>query len=120
MQSFIRKYAMLNAEIYTHATAKTEELHRNAYNAAFRKLGLNWFWDTETYESLLTIGDEQQRIRRYLETEQRHLLSAYDVDFLVEAIQLAKTRSYETMAAGGVKNLPPANWLPTWGLEVGN
>jgi hypothetical protein len=32
---------MFSAEIYTHPSANTEELHRNAYNAAFRKLGLN-------------------------------------------------------------------------------
>ena len=111
---------MTTAEIYAHPAALTEELHRNAYNAAFRKLSLNWFWDNDTYEDLLVIAEEKQRIRRYLETEQRHLLSAYDVDFLVEAIQLAKTHAYDSMTAGGVKNLPPANWIPTWGLEVGS
>ena len=111
---------MFSAEIYTHPAAHAEELHRNAYNAAFRKLGLNWFWDNDTYEGLLAIAEEKQRIRRYLETEQRHLLSAYDADFLVEAIQSAKARSYDTMATGGFKNLPPADWVPTWGLEVGS
>jgi hypothetical protein len=111
---------MFSAEVFTHPGASTEELHRNAYNAAFCKLSLNWFWTATRTNVLLAIGDERQRIGRYLETEQRHLLSAYDVDFLVEAIHLAKIRAYDSMTAGGVKSLPPANWLPTWGLEVGS
>ena len=111
---------MFSAEIYTHSATQTQELQRDAYNAAFRKLNLNWFWDTETYEGLLAIADEKQRIGRYLETEQRHLLSAYDVGFLVEAIQLAKLGAYDAMNTEGYKSRAPGNWLPTWGLEVGS
>jgi hypothetical protein len=73
------------------------ETHRNAYNAAFTDLGLTWFWDTDTHNRLQANADERERIRIYLETQQAHLLKAYDADFLVNAIHTTKQRRYESM-----------------------
>ena len=36
--------------------ADTEELHRRAYNEAFRGFGLSWEWDPETYQGLLGVS----------------------------------------------------------------
>ena len=38
-------------------------------------------------------------LRAYLQTEQAHLLRAYDLDFLTDAIETAKARCYEVMLA---------------------
>ena len=65
------------------------EAHLAAYNAAFEELGLNWSWDAATY-ARLTGG--AQGVRAYLESEQAHLLRAYEADFLVNAIEAAKSR----------------------------
>ena len=71
------------------------EAHRHAYNAAFEKLGLAWHWDTATFTSLREQG--RDGVRTYLQTERPHLLRAYDADFLVEAIETAKTNCYAGM-----------------------
>jgi hypothetical protein len=110
---------MLSATVHPHPTINAEELHRNAYNAAFCKLGLYWFWDADTYCNLLPISEERDRIRRYLESEQPHLLRAYDADFLLDAIEAAKSRFFDAISAGGIREVPQGNWTRTWGLEVG-
>lgn len=102
-----------------HPAVDTAEIHRNAYNAAFYELGLRWHWDVDTYQALQSNADENDRIRVYLETRQPHLLKAYDADFLIEAIQAAKTRCYNNMAACGAKNAPNINWAEIHSVEVG-
>jgi hypothetical protein len=75
------------------------ELERNGYNVAFSELGLEWYWDQKTYADLQSIPEEKSRVRTYLETHQPHLLRAYDAEFLVNAIQAAKTRFNKAMAS---------------------
>jgi hypothetical protein len=69
---------------------QTPETHLNAYNAAFEELSLSWRWDAPTYARLQHHG--RGGVRAYLETEQAHLLRAYDADFLVDAIEAVKVR----------------------------
>ena len=60
----------------------------DAYNAAFYELGLRWHWDSATYQALLShAADGPNRVRHYLQTQQPHLLRAYDADFLVSMIE---------------------------------
>ena len=80
------------------ADLETLEIERNGYNVAFSELGLEWYWDAETYSGLKSIPEERSRVRVYLETHQPHLLRAYDADFLVNAIQGARARFSAAMA----------------------
>lgn len=75
------------------ATNRSAETHRHAYNFAFDSLGLSWHWDEVTYNRLRALGHDGVRI--YLETEQSHLLCAYEADFLIQAIETAKARKYD-------------------------
>lgn len=75
------------------------ETDRNRYNAAFCELGLGWYWDEETYEALQLARERKHCIHHYLETEMPHLLRAYDVDFLVNAIESTRLECHRTMAA---------------------
>jgi hypothetical protein len=84
--------------------ASADEIHRQAYNAAFEELGLNWYWDTVTYACLLAQGREG--LCAYLQSEHPHLLRAYDADFLADAIEAAKARFYATMAANRSRSAP--------------
>ena len=84
---------MSQTSIYHLAANPTVEAHRNAYNAAFEELSLSWRWDTITYAHLQRHG--RDLVRAYLETEQAHLLRAYDTDFLVNAIEAVKARCFE-------------------------
>ena len=79
------------------ACHETLEMERNGYNVAFSELGLEWYWDAETYADLRVIPEEKGRVRAYLETHLPHLLRAYDADFLVDAIQGARNRFTKTM-----------------------
>jgi hypothetical protein len=67
----------------------SDEADRQAYNAAFEDLGLNWQWDQETFSALPRGRDG---VRTYLQQEQPHLLRAYDADFLADAIEAARAR----------------------------
>ena len=110
---------MLNSAIHTHPVTDADEIHRNAFNAAFCELGLRWHWDVNTYRDLLRISVEKDRIRVYLETQQPHLLRAYDADFLSDAIQVAKARCYDAMIACGATSAPYINWAEIQSAEVG-
>jgi hypothetical protein len=82
----------------THNYASTtapHECERNAFNAAFEELGLCWHWDETTYAELQTISAESERVRRYVESQHRHLLTVYDADFLIDAIRVTKSRLTE-------------------------
>jgi hypothetical protein len=74
------------------------EAHRQAYNAAFEELGLNWHWDRITFACLAS--PDRDGLRTYLQNEHPHLLRAYEADFLVDAIEKAKRRCHEVMTRG--------------------
>ncbi|MBS0341987.1 MAG: hypothetical protein JSS56_15810 [Proteobacteria bacterium] len=97
-----------------------EEQDRNAFNAAFNELGLRWHWDCDTYVSLLRErADASARVRYYLESQQPHLLRAYDVDFLGGVI-LEKTAEHKRrLAQAGPMATAPFNWAETLGRELG-
>ncbi|HZQ63566.1 MAG TPA: hypothetical protein VFC24_19560 [Casimicrobiaceae bacterium] len=77
-----------------HATTTTEHegdaLERDAFNHAFRELGLRWHWDAATFQELKAITDDGERIRTYMETHAPHLLKAYDAQFLANAVGAVK------------------------------
>jgi hypothetical protein len=95
------------------------EMHRHAYNAAFYELGLRWYWDASNYQHPLSDVPERGRIRNYLENHQRHLLTAYDAEFLTDAIQAAKARCYESLTADGRSTPPAVNWAEVQQVQVG-
>jgi hypothetical protein len=87
---------MLNALLSQTAAGQAAEAHRHAYNAAFEELGLTWYWDAATYARLQAHGRDGVRV--YLETEQSHLLRAYEAEFLVGAIETTQARCYASMS----------------------
>ena len=91
---------MRNAMLEHTASSDTDPVRRHAYNAAFEELGLSWHWDAATYDRLQADG---RGVRSYLETEQAHLLRAYDADFLVQAIEATRLRRQAGMSS------PPGN-----------
>lgn len=45
--------------------AETEELHRQAFNHAFARHGLDWQWDPAVYKDLLRVTGGKERMRAY-------------------------------------------------------
>lgn len=105
----------INGDVATDAA----DIHRNAYNAAFFELGLRWYWDSEIYPAVLSEADERRCLRQYVVKHQPHLLTAYDADFLVDAIQATKARCYGRMKLSGCKGGAHVNWAALQHGEVG-
>ena len=70
----------------------SSDVERHCYNAAFGELGLTWFWDEQTYADLQAIPEQRSRVVRYVRANHPHLLTAYDADFLAEAIEVTRLR----------------------------
>ena len=108
--------------IDTNFTSEADDRDLNAYNAAFYELGLRWHWDSATYEALLALGgDGPTRVRHYLQTQQPHLLRAYDVDFLVALID--RKAAAHRAAADATRQDGTASrffdWAQARGCELG-
>ncbi|WP_322057580.1 hypothetical protein [Paraburkholderia sp. J63] len=70
------------------ATEHDQHLHAQlcAFNSAFAELGLRFRWDAPTLYALAPIDGEAARLASYIERHHAHLLKAYSIDFLCEAI----------------------------------
>ena len=69
------------------APQTTDDATCNAYNSTFAAMELDWHWDRETYTRLRADGDERQALRTYVQQHRPHLLRAYGVDCLIDAIE---------------------------------
>lgn len=98
--------------------------HLSAFNSAFAELGLRFRWDAHTLYSLASIEGERARIAAYIDTHHPHLLNAYSIDFLSEAILALKQARApgewpigRIAQPGAAKEAPAvqAGWESSWG-----
>jgi HAD superfamily hydrolase (TIGR01509 family) len=87
--------------------ADTEELHRQAFNAAFMEMALDWDWGREQYRKLLQVSGGKERIAHYIELldlapAQRRALAAS-----IPMIHATKTRIYKELVENGQLSLRP-------------
>lgn len=85
--------------------AETEELHRQAFNAAFAGAGLDWHWDREHYGELLAVAGGRERIAHYIATSQPELLSRPDLASWIAALHADKTRRFAALVKAGALSL---------------
>ena len=69
----------------TTTLSADDEAARNAYNTAFSQMEIDWHWDAVTYRELLAVGG--QPVRAFVERHRPHLLRAYGIDCLVDAVE---------------------------------
>jgi len=103
-------------------TREADDRDLDAYNAAFHELDLRWHWDGATYEALLSLAtDGPTRVRHYLQTQQPHLLRAYDADFLVAMIErkAAAQRAVADAIRQGGATPRSFDWSRARGCELG-
>jgi hypothetical protein len=106
--------------IETSERYRDPEMVRDAYNAAFHELGLRWFWDRETHLQLRRRGTTaQEQVRHYLESQQPHLLKAYDADFLVNAILQKQAQHCARAASRVATQTRPFDWAVSLANELG-
>ena len=84
--------------------AETEELHREAFNAAFAAAGLDWHWDQGLYAELLEVSGGKERIAHY----QRRTGIAPALDSAaIAALHADKTARYTARIRAGSLALRP-------------
>lgn len=81
--------------------AETEELHRAAFNLAFRDARLGWHWDPPLYAELLAVTGGKERIRYAIERGARPALDAA----AIATLHAAKTAHY-TSGIGAIPLRP--------------
>jgi len=84
--------------------AETEELHRQAFNEAFARTGLDWRWERKVYKKLLRVAGGKERIRAFDDMQQGpQLLSEPEIADL----HRVKTARYAELIAEGKWVLRP-------------
>ena len=104
--------------------ADTEEVHRQAFNEAFKEFELDWNWTPSLYEELLAISGGRERIAYYGAdlVEQFHTLDKFT--HYVRDIHEVKTRIYTELLNDGEIPLRPGverllNEIRESGLTLG-
>lgn len=85
----------------------TEELHRQAFLAAFYEFNLRWDWGPHTYMELLTVSGGKERIAAYIDSRDEPASEKARLRELAPAIHAAKTRIYGEIIARGTVPLRP-------------
>ena len=87
--------------------ADTEEVHRQAFNAAFADAGLDWVWSHERYHDLLSVTGGKERIRFYLDQDRPDFQLPPDADEFIAVLHRSKTEHYVSMLTKGEVPLRP-------------
>jgi HAD superfamily hydrolase (TIGR01509 family) len=86
--------------------ADTEEIHRQAFNAAFIELALWWDWSAPEYMQLLRVSGGPQRLAHYIETLSVPEGEKQRLRGLVPTIHATKTRLYRELIERGAPVRP--------------
>lgn len=84
--------------------AETEELHRQAFNHAFARHGLDWQWDRAVYKELLRVTGGKERMRAY---HARLPIAPSLPDADIVALHRIKTAHYAELVETGCCRLRP-------------
>ena len=89
--------------------ADTERAHMDAFNHAFREMGLDWDWDEALYTDLLNISGGKERILHYWKQANPDVkvLDAQALADRIDRIHALKTAAYENAVNTGAVSLRP-------------
>jgi HAD superfamily hydrolase (TIGR01509 family) len=87
--------------------ADTEEIHRQAFNAAFIKLELWWDWGPERYAELLAISGGVERLHHYVESLKTGTTEKARLHAIVPVIHFTKSEIYAELLRVGQPPLRP-------------
>jgi HAD superfamily hydrolase (TIGR01509 family) len=81
--------------------ADTEEVHRQAFNAAFIAMDLGWNWSEAEYMALLRVSGGPERLANYVSRLKASAAEKQRLAGLVPAIHREKTRLYYELISDG-------------------
>lgn len=85
--------------------AETEEVHREAFNEAFKSAELSWEWDKELYHELLSVTGGKERILYHV--ERSGLEKSFFTPNYIAKLHAQKTEVYVAMMDEGKIELRP-------------
>lgn len=103
VNELIRRAAALIFDV-DGTLAETEELHRQAFNHAFTRHGLDWRWDRAVYKDLLRVTGGKERMRAY---HARLAIAPPLPDEDIAALHRVKTAHYAELVETGCCPLRP-------------
>ncbi len=84
--------------------AETEEVHRQAFNETFARVGIDWYWDRAIYKELLWVTGGKERMRAFDRTRAQGAMLS---EAQVAELHRLKTARYVELVAGGHCPLRP-------------
>jgi HAD superfamily hydrolase (TIGR01509 family) len=81
--------------------ADTEEVHRQAFNRAFKEFDLDWNWTPKVYEELLSISGGYERITYYAGDLAEQFSHAGGFSRFAQDVHTAKSKMYVDMLEAG-------------------
>lgn len=87
--------------------ADTEELHRSAFNEAFRRMTLGWQWPAALYRELLSVSGGAARIAAYIDRLREPAAEKVRLRRVIGPVHAEKTRIYCELLASGCGGLRP-------------
>ncbi|MBK1692540.1 HAD family hydrolase [Ectothiorhodospira mobilis] len=81
--------------------------HREAFNAAFRDMGLDWHWPEDLYGELLEVTGGKERIRHYLRLHRPDFTPPGDLERFVAEMHTRKTAHFVSLLERGRIPLRP-------------
>jgi len=78
-----------------------QEGHRVAFNMAFSDVGLDWYWDENTYGKLLDVFGGKERIRYFVESFPNDFNAPADLDRFIRDVHARKTVHYISLLKSG-------------------
>jgi len=87
--------------------AETEEVHRHAFNTAFKESGYEWEWSWEKYCELLQVTGGVERISHFLRSERPGEIAEDIFEDEVKRLHKEKTSLYVSMIKSGSSSLRP-------------
>lgn len=100
--------------------ADTEEAHRQAFNAAFIRLGLWWDWGPARYAALLAVSTGIGRLHAYVDSLRESPAEKARLHAIVPSIHAVKSELYaEVLRSGGFPLRPGVRLLVTEARAAG-
>lgn len=100
--------------------AETEEIHRQAFNHAFRQAGLNWYWSRLLYGDLLSVTGGRERIRYFIDQYSPAFSRPGRLTEFIAGLHQAKTEKFhEALLAGRIPLRPGVKRLVGEAREAG-
>ena len=86
---------------------ETAELHRAAFNTAFRDVGVDWHWSAAIFTHIAALPDDRTKLECYIDAYRPGEASALAASDIAARIVERKSRLYRRMAEDGVARLRP-------------